>query len=243
MAAIGVLASVPAVYGQGALLPLVADNQWTYDVNDGGSTMTAVVDGSRTVRGNFSKIIKWTITGGTSDEYWNYWSIETDGSLLLHGWSRPENADLGVAYEPPVRWIDGTATVGGTWSTTATGYDLETGDGPDFTVTFDGEFVSEGQLLVGPDQTPYDALEMRLVDDVVQLGTQTYSIAGRSIAGRERLARPKRGTNRQWYTINVGMIRELATGFDAQLTSDPSGIVPVTPSSWSAVKALYAPGP
>lgn len=237
LAAVAGLLWPASAAAQGPLLPLASGNEWTYAIDDGtqdGSTMLATVDGTRTVRDRFTSVVKWTISGATSDEFWNYWSIDVEGCVLLHGWWRPD-IQSGFAYEPPVLWIDTGAGVGDTWSTTASGYDLDANTGPEFSVAFDGELVSEGSLLVGPAEVQFETLEIRIVDRPG--ATSVYHAWG------QRRSLPKRGTLRQWYSAGVGMVRELGPGFDAQLTSDRDDIVPIDAASWSAVKALYAPAP
>ena len=207
-------------------LPLETGNFWSY-ITESGAEETLVVGEPVPIFQDYPYPIEYTTGEGGNLGLINFWTSESDGGVLLWGFSRPT---WGYLYQPPIRMVDAPLYVGKTWSTTVDMYDL-----PDTTffqtATFTFEVFEDPELTLPAGTFP-----------TFGIGDQEPGalsiLDGRYTPWGEVTTRNDRGAS-VWYSLGVGLVQYDGFAGLWQLetwTDDPVG---VEVSSWGAVKALY----
>ena len=217
------LGSTPAL-ADPAYLPLGIGNTWSYEGSgDEAETMTVV--GTAEVLGETVSVIDYS-ESSQNEPLENYWSCGSDGDVLLWGFFRDEVGGWGVAYDPPIRWVEVPAAVGTTWACTTQIYSLPDeipGDVAvfEFTVTWEG--------ILSLPAGSFQVIAIGFADPWLRgVAVAGYSTDGRALAGRSE---PDR-----WLSDGVGLVQYDATEL-YQLVS--YGTSPVELATWTRVKLLY----
>jgi hypothetical protein len=205
-------------------LPLQVGNTWSYE-GSGGYAETMTVIGTTEVLGEVVSVIDYSAS--TSNEpLENYWTRASDGDVMLWGFFRDEEGGWGLAYDPPIRWVDVPAVVGATWACTTQVYALP-GEIPE------GEMVLEYTVwwggVLSPPAGSFQAIGIGFADPW-ELGTKLrgYAPDGRVLGARSEPSR--------WLSDGVGLVQY---DYDALYELVSFGTTPVDVATWARVKLLY----
>lgn len=207
-------------------LPLETGNFWSY-VTEGGAEETLLVGEPVQIFQDNPYPIEFTTGEGGNLGLINFWTSESDGGVLLWGFSRPT---WGYLYQPPIRMVAPPLYVGKTWSTTVDLYDL-----PDTTffrtATFTFEVFEETELTLPAGTFPSFGIGEQEPGALLILD-------GRLTPWGEATTRNERGAN-VWYSLDVGKVQHGGYADLWQLETWTDDPVATEVSSWGAVKALY----
>jgi hypothetical protein len=205
-------------------LPLETGNFWNYVAEDGTMEMQVVGEQVPIFQGNAFPIIHSGTAG--NEGLTNFWTSETDGGVLLWGFSLPS---WGYIYQPPVRVVDAPLYVGKTWTETFDIYSL-----PDtaFVETIEMTFsvYEDPELTVPAGEYPTFGIGGAEPGFATPLGKR-FTLAGKSLTGLSRNVT-------EWYSQGVGVV-QMDYSQLLQLETYTDHPVVVEGSSWGAVKALY----
>jgi len=205
-------------------LPLGIGNTWSYE-GSGDESETMTVVGTAEVLGEVVYVIDYSASS-QNEPLENYWTLGPDGDVLLWGFFRDEDGGWGLAYDPPIRWVEVPAFVGATWACTTQIYSLP-GEIPEDVVVFEFTVTWEGML--SPPAGSFQAVAIGFADPSQRGRTAPgYSVDGRALTGR---AEPNR-----WLSDAVGLVQYDATEL-YELVS--YGTTPVEVATWTRVKMLY----
>ena len=218
-----VLAASPAL-ADPAYLPLGIGNTWSYE-GSGDESETMTVIGTAEVLGEAVYVIDYSASS-QNEPLENYWTCGPDGDVLLWGFFRDEAGGWGLAYDPPIRWVEVPAFVGATWVCTTQIYSLP-GEIPEDVAVFEYTVTWEGVL--SPPAGSFQAIAIGFVNPWRRdLAVPGYSADGRALSGRTE---PDR-----WLSDGVGLVQYDATEL-YELVS--YGTTPVELATWTRVKLLY----
>ena len=205
-------------------LPLEPGILWMYQ-SVGGNQESMIVSGTRTLFGETVTVMD--VFNSTSNEpLKNYWRRAEDGDVLLCGFFRDEEGGWGLAYDPPIRWVDAPVVLGATWACTTQVYELP-GMVPADMMVLEYTVWWEGTLTTPLGDFP--TVGIGFADPwTAETAFRGCTPDGRIFSGRSE---PDR-----WLCDGVGLVQ-----YD---TDDLYQlyywcIVPVEPLTWSRVKMLY----
>jgi hypothetical protein len=205
-------------------LPLSTGNVWSYEGSTGeAETMTVI--GTGQVMGETVHIIDYSASTH-NDPLQNYWTTGADGDVFLWGFFRDEDGGWGVAYQPPLLWVDGPAFVGETWACTTQVYWLP---GEVLEGTFTYEFIVTWEGLLALPAGDFEAIAIGFTDPV-------WPPAVGRLFSPDGLVDGSRPDPDRWYSDGVGLVQYEA-GTLYELVSH--GISPVRTASWTRIKLMY----
>jgi hypothetical protein len=222
--ALALLALAPASRAQ-TWLPLDDGFFWAYAGSFAAETRT--VEGTVVVLGEPAKSILYS-PSSSNEGLRNFWSTAADGDVLLHGFLNP--AFGGWGYDPPIVMLDAPLFVGKTWQQTSDGRDLVTGDLL-FTLEIAFQVFEEGVLAVPAGS--FDTF------GIGQIAPRRFVDGTGAVFGLdgERITDVRGGTASQYYSQNVGLVRDIADDtYDLLAYGSPTA---VESRSWAGVKDLY----
>lgn len=233
LALLAVLIPWPAA--RAAWLPLAVGNEWVYmDETDEPHTERITEEGHVRGRRMFVK----AYVGGQDDGLFNFWKLDTDGSVLLGGYYRPAYP-FGLVYEPPVKIFPGSPVVNMEWTTHAIAYAI-----PDNVIyaEFDLYWKVQEQVTV---PTPAGTFDCVGVGQVAPPGPAFATAPGGALLGLDgRVVSPAEGpadngppSATEWYADGVGLVR-YDTGVPYLLQSFDL-VTPAVTSSWGRIKRLF----
>jgi hypothetical protein len=205
-------------------LPLDPGFLWMYQ-GVGGNEESMSVTGTRTLFGETVSVMD--VFNSTSNEpLKNYWRRAEDGDVLLCGFFRDEDGGWGLAYDPPIRWVDAPVVLGATWACTTQVYELP-GMIPADVMVVEYTVWWEGTLPTPAGEFPSIGIGFA---NPWMAGSRFRGCApdGRVLSGRSE---PDR-----WLSDWVGLVQYVS---DDLYQLYYWGIVPVEPLTWSRVKMLY----
>ena len=110
--------------------PLETGTERHFEDPSNGDRTTSRITATETVRNRevFRMENVQEITGEDPHSYWNFWSVNATGELLLHGivFSAGKPNATGIAYEPPI--VFAAPDPGSSWTSQYDRLDLESGD-------------------------------------------------------------------------------------------------------------------
>lgn len=219
-------ASLPGRARAETWLPLDIGNRWSYQGVAGGHEVTSIT--GTTVLRDRMVYVRSYLESPQNAGLENYWSVEPDGDVFLHGFMRRVE-NFGVAYEPPLRMLDAPLSLGRAWTTTSTVYYL-----PDMSLngSYDFSFqVMEDGVLSLPAGT-FDAMG---------IGQTAAPPLGRTgIAGQlapDGARRSTALTAQEWYAQGVGEVQYATDDLYQLAVADLP--TPVVATSWGRIKRLY----
>jgi hypothetical protein len=217
------LAAFPA-WADPLFLPLEIGNTWSYEAPPDEAEIMTVI-GVTEVLGAEVKVIDFSAST-YNDPLQNYWTLGTDGDVLLWGFFRDEDGGWGAAYFPPISMVDVPASVGATWACTTQIYSLP-GEIPQDVAVFELTVTWEGVLSLPAGS--FQAIGVGFADpSQAEAGSSGYFLDGRLRRGRSEAER--------WYSDGVGLVQYDTTSLYQLLSF---GTTPVEPSSWARIKVLY----
>ena len=222
--ALALLAPAPASHAQ-TWLPLDDGFFWSYAGSFAAETRT--VEGAVVVLGEPAKSILFS-PSSSNEGLRNFWSTAADGDVLLHGFVNP--AIGGWGYDPPIVMLDAPLFVGKTWQQTTHGRDLVTGD---LLFTFDIAFQVVEEVVLAVPAGSFDAF------GIGQIAPREFTNAAGAAFGLDgvRITEARRGTASEYYSQNVGIVRDLADDtYDLLAYGSPTAVESL---SWAGVKDLY----
>jgi hypothetical protein len=217
-------------------LPLHIGLRWDYD-NGQGSTMRSTVQGPMTILGRETTVILHELTGPAAQDLRNFWSVDAESNLYLHG---AENLSGGfvAVYDPPILWLDAPLFVGKSWTTSTKVY-------YDFAGTYPGDPI-QVPLAVGEEvdlTVPAGTYHCFGTGSPVVLEALTASDGGRydllglryetEIAGRAEV------DYNGWYADGVGQVRDVFPSYGIFDMTSWNGPVLTLCRSWGGIKSLY----
>ena len=204
--------------------PLEPGLFWMYE-GTGGYEETMYVFGTRTLLGELVTVMGFS--NSTSNEpLKNYWRRAEDGDVLLCGFFRDEDGGWGVAYDPPIRWVDAPVVLGATWACTTQVYELP-GMVPADVMVLEYTVWSDGTLSLPSGDFP--TVGIGFADP----WTAETRLRGCTPDGR--VASSRSGPDR-WLCDWVGLVQYDA---DDLYQLWYWGMSPVEPQTWARVKMLY----
>ena len=114
-------AFTPSLARSDSWMPLQIGNRWEYRGTGGGHQVEHIT-GTFTLRGRVVAIKHYD--EGVDAGLENYWLNDPDGSVLLAGFTGADG--FGIAYEPPIRYLNGPPAVGAKPPQFVTAYNLST---------------------------------------------------------------------------------------------------------------------
>jgi hypothetical protein len=218
-----VLVASPVLADPG-YLPLGVGNTWSYE-GSGDEAETMTVIGTAEVLGETVYVIDYSASS-QNEPLENYWTSGPDGEVLLWGFFRDEDGGWGMAYSPPILWVDAPTFAGAVWACTTQIYSLPS-ETPDTVAVFEYTVTWEG--ILSPPAGSFEAIAVGFVTPWQRgVAFRGYSADGRALTGRTE---PDR-----WYSDGVGLIQYDATEL-YELVS--YGTSPVELATWTRVKLLY----
>jgi hypothetical protein len=212
-----------ATAADGAYLPLLQGNSWEYRTET-ESHETQIVDGFEMVFGTECSAIRYT--DSTHNEgLRNFWTSESNGSVLLWGFRRP---GLGYAYDPPIEMVRAPLSVGQMWQQTVDVYSY-----PDMQilfedVLFESEVVSGGMVDVPAGQFEAFQVDLKVLDAVpleALHGVRRSPLAGDPF-------------DRHWWSSDVGDV-QYGVSDVYRLVAFNGGPTPAAGTSWGQIKADF----
>ena len=222
-------ALTPSLAWSGDWLPLAIGNRWEYRGATSGSHDVEQITGTFTLRGRVVAIK--TYEEGLNAGLENYWLLDPDGSVLLAGFLTADG--FGIAYEPPIRHLNGPPTVGAKPPQSITIYDLHTNE---VVAVYNIEYdVMEDVLL----NLPAGSFQALGVGQSAASGPAVAARRALTLDGRVLTAVPSAvpGSVSDWYSEGVGVV-QYSAGELFQLVGfgQPT---PTLAASWGAIKRLY----
>jgi hypothetical protein len=222
-------ALTPSLARSGDWEPLAIGNRWEYR-GTGGSHQVEHITGTFTLRGRVVAIKHYD--EGLDAGLDNFWLLDPDGSVLLAGFMGADG--FGIAYEPPIRYLNGPPAVGAKLPQFVTAYNLQTN-----AVEFAGDLqrdITESVVLNLP------------AGSFSALGSGQLATAGPALAGRRAFALDGRalpstsstvsGTlTTDWYSDGVGVV-QYNTSDLYQLVGFGQPTATLA-TNWGAIKRLY----
>jgi len=220
-----------APVSRAAWQPLAVGAQWTY-LGDAGSQEVQAITGTFVLRGRTVAIKSYL--EGPDAGLSNFWLLDPDGGVLLAGFDNP-SAGLGLAYEPPIRFLPVPPVVGPQPFVDVTAYDLGTGAvHAQFPMRYD--VFLQAQVVV-----PAGTFDTFAVGQVINLPAPGAATPGPLALDGRRTSATTRGITAgqpsDWYAEGFGVVQFQATQFFQLVsTNAPSA---ATRTSWARVKRLY----
>lgn len=202
-------------------LPLDLGNFWNYSTVDGAVERIQISE-ETTVLGRDVFVIEF-IESEENQGLKSFWSTGPDNDTYLHGFWR--QSGWGLAYDPPILYLDAPLDLGKTWTTHFDAYSL-----PDTTydTSWDATLeVSEAGIYeVGAGSFPGFGIQ--------EVG-ETRERSAYALDGRLQ-KNPGRGAD-AWYSEGVG---EIQYDRGPLFTLDSySGTVASDTETWDGIKALF----
>jgi hypothetical protein len=214
-------------------LPLEVGTRWIYGSPDGLDRDTIVVVGPAVFDG--LEVVEFRYQGldaGLS----NFWTVDSDGSVLLHGFDRPAES-FAIHYIPPIRMVPAPVLQGQTWRDTVDGHCVRPGCYSGDTTTI---FIST-VTGIEPHTVPAGTFTAAAVELAIDLPTLQiaaarpgYTILGTRVASRNTMVEPCCAQLR-WWADGVGLIHD--QGAWTLLSYDHT--TPVRATSWGHLKSIY----
>lgn len=210
-------------------LPLVEGAVWNYSGYQGQSVQRTV-HGTQLVGAATTSVIENFRSGGFEDEWWNFWTVDGQGRVFLHGF-RNVTAGLGVRYDPPILWIAPGET---SWGTLTVARDLDT----DVVVeALDVQIAAVADVSLDVPAGSFSTLFLDVnIQSVEPVKTLRFDVLGRSLSDD---AAGKRVSNQLWYAQGVGLVRE---SYCCPLSTEELfsyQVVATETFTWSGVKDRY----
>jgi len=200
--------------------PLVLDSVWEYSITEGTSTVG--ITGTATINGLETYVRLSILTGPHAQTVINYWSLNEEGDVFLHGAS---NADgFSVTYDPPILWLDPPLSVGQSWI-------VETMADNQF-LSFTTGIIWEGEVTVPAGL--FHTYGRAILGGQVLLFADRYG--SHDLLGFRVDPQRQRDDVSEWYNNGTGMIKDQYANHQLVDYMIPVG---VEVSSWSELKALY----
>lgn len=224
-------AGVPADY-----FPLVSGNRWDYG-RLLGETATVEVLGAFDVLGQPTTRVRWTETGQT---YENFWSLDAQGRVYIHG-ARNLTFLYGVAYTPPILFLNPPMSLGQSWVTTGVVVTDFDGNNPSAPADF-----GFGVGFAGPLSVPAGIYQVVGIGQLVPTGTKPEEgEADFDALGALRTGKPGAAGNQipppdYWFSDGVGPVQYKPNTADPFRLLRFSGPTPVEATTWSRIKLLAA---
>ena len=219
-AAVLLVSAAPVALAQ--YLPLETGNQWNY-VSESGAAETQTVTGQISLFGGMPWVIEYT--GDTNDGLSNFWTSNEQGDVFA--WGFYISGDFGVAYDPPIQFLDGPLEVGKTWSQTVDLYSY-----PDlvYQQTFDIAFeVYEEADLDLPAGTFHSFAVGQSAPPLPF--REGFDLAGRTVGSDT-------GSYWDWWSFGVGLVQYRS--IEVYQLESLGGPVPVQDSSWGRIKMTFS---
>jgi hypothetical protein len=226
------LCAVPAAAGPLPLLPLEIGDHWIY-FGASGVHQVETITGTRTLLGR--TVFVKSYTEGPDAGLENFWFTGPNGEVMLAGFDAA-GPGLALAYDPPITVSGGAPSVGDTWTTQTTAYNLA-----DLSV-FEAFGITFGALEAVTLSVPAGTFDCIGVGQV----PFTKSPAGARMAGiglaldgrRVALTRSGSSTNTtDWFSPGVGVVQYLAA--DTFQLAGYGNSTPALATGWGALKVLY----
>lgn len=207
--------------------PLQIGNRWEYR-GTGGSHQVEHITGTFTLRGRVVAIKHYD--EGLDAGLENYWLIDPDGSVLLAGFTAADG--FGVAYEPPLRYLNGPPAVGAKPPQFVTAYNLST-NAVEFADYLQRDITEDVVLslpagsfhALGSGQLAAPALSARRVS----------TLDGRALPAAQPNGSGTLSTD--WYSEGVGVVQYNTSDlFQLVGFGQPTATLA---SNWGAIKRLY----
>ena len=233
MKGIGILVAVLLWVGLAAAdnyFPLQIGSTWNYVGAQGGVAKARVV-GTQAILGVDTVVREWVRYSATASESLaNYWSMNSEGDVFLHGFTRYSDG-LQLVYDPPVLFLDAPLSTGKTWQTTGVVYTDFAGATPSGdTLTVGYEVSSEGDRTVPAGA--WFGYAVREVLFSVRHESDLVTAAGSSSPlGNDSVFE-------DWFVDGVGEI-EIQTNEVFKLESRSLPPTAIEEISWTSIKALY----
>ena len=222
-------ALAPSLAWSGDWMPLAIGNRWEYRGATSGSHAVEQITGTFSLRGRVVAIKQYL--EGINAGLENYWLLDLDGSVLLAGFLTADG--YGVAYEPPIRYLDGPPTVGAKPPQSITIYDLHTNE---VLAAYSEEYDIMEDVVLNLPAGSFQALGMGLSPNS---GPAVAARRALTLDGRVLTAVPSAVPGRvsDWFSEGVGVVQ-----YDAGELFQLVGFCQPTPtlvSNWGALKRLY----
>jgi hypothetical protein len=223
-------AALCAVAGAQNYQPLDTGSRWIYTSPDGGNRDTIVAIGPTVFDGEDVIELRYH---GYNEGLSNYWTVDPDGSVLLHGWDRSDIA-YGLHYTPALRMVHPPYTVGASWQDVVTMSCVRSPCTPTVT-TFVSTNVDMGPLTVPAGAYTALAVQLAVVaaPAIATAGTAGYSVVGTRLGAQRQAAAT--GGEVRWWADGVGMIQNY-DGWNLVSFDQPT---PAISHSWAQIKMLY----
>lgn len=232
LCALALALSAPAAGQDPEWQPLGPGAAWEY-VNATGAAWTVAVEGPAEIRGRATTVLLEHIADGTQVVR-NFWSKDLAGNVYLHG-ARNEDG-FAADYEPPIRWVAASLSLGRTWSGVFDLHWLGGSVDPGNAYTYQ---VYQEEDLTTP-AGPFHSFGIGWVLDgepKIAAPAGVYSVTGvRLMPGR---AAARSGETSRWYSDGVGQPRVFLVPADPYDLVAFTGPVPAATDTWGAVKLLY----
>lgn len=216
--------------------PLGMGSQWTYE-GPGGGIHVMTIMGERTVLGVVTRIRHQAEDGQT---YENYWTSDDDDHLYLHGAYNYE-ADLGWAFEPPIKYVDAPLFAGKTWITEDIymyGLDGTPWGGEPF--DYPVRVYSEGLIEVPAGEFYSYGLGYDIgAEVVVSRDGRSYTLLGRAL---EIVPKIPDDNTTNWFCDGVGEPKFGYIYGEQHLLLSYDLPVSVVTTTWGRVRALFRNG-
>ena len=228
------LRAVPvAVSAPASMLPLEVGNYWNY-LGASGAHQVETITGTRTVLGR--TVFVKSYTEGIDAGLENFWLTGPGGEVLLAGFKIPPDG-YALAYEPPITVCGSAPSVGDTWTTHTTAYDLaDTSVVMVLDIAYSA--IEEVSLSVPAGTFPCIGVGQGLVATSpasAQPASRGLTLDGRQVAA----ARSASATSiSDWYSPGIGVVQYLV-GDRFQLAGYGSP-TPAQSMSIGQLKAKYA---
>jgi hypothetical protein len=215
------------------LLPLELGNHWDY-VGISGAHQVETITGTETILGRtvFVKSYAEGLDAGLE----NFWLTGPGGEVMLAGFDTHDG--LGLAYDPPITVCGGAPSLGDTWPTHTTAYNLA-----DMSVfaTIDITFSALEEVTLTVPAGTFDCIGVGQVayatsPERARIASRGLTLDGRQVAGTRIAAST---SARDWFSPGVGDVQYI-TNDTFQLASYGTA-TPALTSTWGTLKALYRP--
>jgi len=238
---LGVLVAVLAagVAGADSYYPLDVGSTWHY-ANANGQAEDASITGSFELLG-VSTVVRHVEIYNTRippQVVENFWTLTSDGDLLLHG-AHNITDTLELAYWPPVVMIDAPLWLGKSWVTEEIHvYRFDGSPGPFSPFDYPLAVHFEGEVAVPAGSFQCFGVGFDLSTPVLRLDCgRAYDIYGRRLSAG---AACRSGDATEWYAEGVGLVQNSYLTDPGELMKlvswEPTA---VEATSWGRVKALF----
>jgi hypothetical protein len=213
--------------------PLTPGLLWQYESAE-GSTWTIQTGGVQQVLGIQTRILLETISTPELQIVLNFWTVDAQGRVFLHGAMNLSNPFV-AAYQPPIQWLDAPLTVGALWSTTFDYYDSLEGGIPVGSGTVVYTCNDEADLTVPAGV--FHAFEVGeiLPPPLVLRDGKVFDVRGYCLG---ESGTPAERDGGRWYSDGTGLVQQDYLGETFQLMSW-NGPIATRAATWGRVKSLY----